>query len=152
MNDKSKEKSLKILLVEDNPGDVRLILEALKSKSKEHDINIVMDGEEAIDFISRKNKYIEVTRPDIILLDLNLPKINGFEVLNQIKSDIDLKTIPIIVLSSSEADNDIKDSYRHHANCYLTKPSNFQGFIDLFDLIDKFWFNTVKLSRREYDG
>ena len=152
MKNRESDKTLKILLVEDNPGDVRLVLEALKSIKKEYEINIAMDGEEAIDYLRKKDKFVEAPRPDIILLDLNLPKINGLEVLSDIKSDSSQKTIPVIVLSSSEADSDIFESYRCHANCYLTKPSNFQGFIDLFDLIDKFWFNTVKLSRREYDG
>ena len=152
MKNRESDKTLKILLVEDNPGDVRLVLEALKSIKKEYDINIVMDGKEAIDYLRKKDKFTEVPRPDIILLDLNLPKINGFEVLSDIKSDSNLKTIPVIVLSSSEADSDIFESYCYHANCYLTKPSNFQNFMDLFDIIDKFWFETVKLARRESVG
>lgn len=152
MKNKESDKTLKILLVEDNPGDVRLVLEALKSIKKEYDINIVMDGEQALDYLRRKDKFTGVLHPDIILLDLNLPKINGLEVLSEIKSDSILKTIPVIILSSSEADSDIYQSYHHHANCYLTKPSNFQSFMDLFDIVDKFWFNTVKLARREYDG
>jgi len=100
MKNRESDKTLKILLVEDNPGDVRLVLEALKSIKKEYDINITMDGKEAIDYLRRNNKFTEVSRPDIILLDLNLPKINGLEVLSDIKSDSSLKTIHVIILSS----------------------------------------------------
>lgn len=138
---------MNILLVEDNPGDVRLTQEALKESNFSHplQLKVVPDGEEAILFLSRKGKYADEEIPDIIFLDLNLPKKDGREVLAEIKENPQLKMIPVVVLTTSEAEQDIIKSYQLHANCYITKPVDINQFIEVVKSIENFWFNVVKL-------
>ena len=133
------------LLVEDNPGDVRLTQEALKSHKLQNNLHVVTDGEEAMAFLRKQGKYKDAPRPDIILLDLNLPKKDGREVLAEIKSEPGLKTIPVVIISSSEAEQDIIKSYNLNANCYVTKPVNFDQFIKVVQSINDFWLTIVKL-------
>ena len=140
---------IEILLVEDNPGDVRLTKEALKEGKVANKINVVMDGMEAMAFLHREGKYANAPKPDLILLDLNLPKKNGREVLSEIKMDSRLKCIPVVVLTSSQAEKDIVMTYNLHANCYITKPVDFGQFIDVVKSIENFWFNVVKLPPKE---
>ncbi|MBK8657582.1 MAG: response regulator [Bacteroidetes bacterium] len=142
---KNKEKP-RILLVEDNPGDIRLTQEALKESQLDIHLDVVSDGEQAIDFLNKRNKYAESTRPHIILLDLNLPKKNGIEVLKEIKVQDSLKSIPVIVLTTSDADHDISKAYSWHANCYILKPVDFDDFAKVIQLIELYWFNTVQLA------
>jgi len=136
----------RILLVEDNPGDIRLTQEALKESNMDIHLDVVSDGEQAIDFLMKKNKHTEAIRPHIILLDLNLPKKNGIEILKEIKAHDSLKKIPVIVLTTSDADHDISKAYSLHANCYILKPVDFDDFAKVIRLVETFWFNTVKLS------
>lgn len=138
-------KSIEILLVEDNLGDVRLTREALKDGKVNNVLHVVRDGVDALDFLFKRGEFKNVVRPDLILLDLNLPKKDGREVLREIKDDEDLKTIPVIILTSSKADEDILKAYNHHANCYITKPVNLHQFIDVVKEIENFWVTIVKL-------
>ena len=140
-----------ILLVEDNPGDVRLTQEAFKESKFFHKLYVAKDGEEAIDFLNQKEDFQNVPLPDLILLDLNLPKKSGREVLADIKKDPNLKHIPVVVLTTSEADEDILNSYRLHANCYITKPVEFDKFLDIIKKIEDFWLSIVKLPIRKED-
>jgi two-component system response regulator len=142
---RSKEKP-RVLLVEDNPGDIRLTQEALKESKMEILLDVVTDGEQAIEFLFKKNKYANALRPHIILLDLNLPKRNGIEVLKEVKNNESLKKIPVIVLTTSDADHDILKAYSTHANCYILKPVDFDEFSKVIRLIETYWFNTVQLS------
>jgi CheY-like chemotaxis protein len=137
--------SVNILLVEDNPGDVRLTKEAFKEAKVNNNLHIVSDGVEAMDFLRRNGKYIGAPRPDIILLDLNMPKKNGREVLAEIKADPDLMRIPVLVLTISQAEEDILRSYNLHANCYIQKPVDINKFIDVVKSIEGFWLTIVKL-------
>lgn len=141
-------KLIDILVVEDNPGDARLILEVLKSNKIHNSLNIVKDGVEALDFLYRKGEFNEAPRPDLIFLDLNLPKKDGREVLAEIKSDDNLKTIPVIIMTTSQAEEDIIKSYSLHANCYVTKPIDFDHFIKVVTLIEDFWFSLVELPSK----
>jgi chemotaxis family two-component system response regulator Rcp1 len=147
MSDKNIE-LVEILLVEDNPGDVRLTKEALKEYKIINNLSVVMDGEEAIDFLFKKGDYKDAPTPDIILLDLNLPKKDGREVLAEIKNDEKLRTIPVVVLSTSENDMDISSSYYNHANCYITKPVDFDNFIEVVKTLQNFWVSVVKLPAK----
>lgn len=140
---------IEILLVEDNPGDVRLTKEALKEGKVANQINVVMDGMEAMAFLHREGKYANAPKPDLILLDLNLPKKNGREVLAEIKMDSRLKCIPVVILTSSQAEQDIVMTYNLHANCYIKKPVDFDQFIGVVKSIEDFWFNVVKLPPKE---
>ncbi|MBI3903396.1 MAG: response regulator [Nitrosomonadales bacterium] len=133
------------LLVEDNPGDVRLTQEALKTHKVQNNLHVVTDGEEAMLFLRKQGKYANAPRPDIILLDLNLPRKDGREVLAEIKSDILLKTIPVVIITSSEAEQDVIRSYNLNANCYVTKPVNLDQFIKVVQSINDFWLTIVKL-------
>jgi len=133
------------LLVEDNPGDVRLTQEALKNHKVQNNLHVVTDGEEAMNFLRRQGKHKNAPRPDIILLDLNLPRKDGREVLAEIKSDPDLKTIPVVIITSSEAEQDIIKSYNLNANCYVTKPVDLDQFIKVVQSINDFWLTIVKL-------
>ncbi|MCS6935379.1 MAG: response regulator [Chitinophagales bacterium] len=135
----------RILLVEDNPGDIRLTQEALRESNLDIHLDVVSDGEQAVDFLNRRGKYAQAVLPNIILLDLNLPKKNGIEVLREIKSSDALKRIPVIVLTTSDADHDISKAYGLHANCYILKPVDFDDFAKVIKLVETFWFNTVKL-------
>jgi len=141
----NNDTAIKILLVEDNPGDVRLTLEALKEGKVNNDINVVNDGVEALAFLRKEGQYANTQRPDVILLDLNLPKKDGYEVLAEIKQDSDLKRIPVVILTTSEAERDILQTYYMHANCYITKPVDLDQFITVVKSIETFWLNVVKL-------
>jgi CheY-like chemotaxis protein len=136
---------IQILLVEDNPGDVRLTVEALRGAKVANELHVVGDGESAIDFLRQRGKYSDAPRPDIVLLDLNLPRLEGREVLADIKSDPDLAKIPIIVLTSSSSDTDIQQSYALHANCFVTKPVDFTEFIAAVRSLEGFWLKIVRL-------
>ena len=145
MEIKKNVKPVEILLVEDNPGDIRLTIEALKESKIINNLNIVYDGTEAIEFLTKQGKYKDKSRPDLILLDLNLPKKDGREVLAEIKADDNLKPIPVVILTTSEADEDILKTYQLHANCYITKPVNIDQFIKVVKSVGNFWFSIVKL-------
>ncbi len=136
---------VKILLVEDNPGDVRLTQEAFKENKVRNSLSVVEDGLEAIAFLHRAGKYANAPRPDLILLDLNLPKKDGREVLAEIKEDPNLKSIPVVVLTTSKAEEDIIKSYNLHANCYITKPVDLEQFLVVVKSIEDFWLTVVKL-------
>lgn len=136
---------MQILLVEDNPGDIRLTQEALKESTVGNTLHVVKDGVEAIDFLRKKGRYSASPNPDIILLDLNLPRKDGREVLAEIKADDRLKLIPVIILTTSDAEQDILKSYTLHANCFITKPVDLDQFIFIIRQIETFWFNVVKL-------
>lgn len=136
----------RILLVEDNPGDIRLTQEALKESQTDIHLDVVTDGEQAVDFLFKRGKFSDSVRPNLILLDLNLPKKNGIEVLKEIKVDDSLKKIPVIVLTTSDADHDINKAYSLHANCYILKPVDFDDFARVIRLVESFWFNTAKLT------
>lgn len=137
--------SIEILLVEDNPGDIRLTQEAFKGGRLTNNLSVVQNGVEALDFLRQKGRYRSAPRPDIILLDLNLPLKDGREVLAEIKADNDLKRIPIIILTTSSNENDIFAAYNLHANCYITKPLDMNRFIDIVRSIEGFWFQIVRL-------
>ena len=136
---------IEILLVEDNPGDVRLTKEALKEGKVYSNLHTVKDGVEAMEFLRREGKYSSVPRPDIILLDLNLPKKDGREVLQEIKSDEQLRRIPVVVLTTSKAEEDVLRTYDLHANCYVTKPVDLEKFMVVVKTIDSFWLTVVTL-------
>lgn len=140
-------KRIEILLIEDNPGDARLTQEALKDGKVKNNLSIIYDGEEAMDFIYKRNKYKDAVRPDLIILDLNLPKKNGREILAEIKEDEDLKTIPVVILTTSKAEEDIIKSYQLHANCYLVKPIDLNKFFELVKSIEGFWLTLVKYTK-----
>lgn len=139
---------VELLLVEDNPGDVRLTREALRDGHLLNHLNVVGDGEEAIEFLRRRGAYAEAPRPGLILLDLNLPKKHGREVLEEIKGDEDLCRIPVIVLTSSTAESDVLAAYQLKANCYCAKPVQLDEFIELVTKIEDFWVGSVKLPPR----
>jgi CheY-like chemotaxis protein len=136
---------MEILLVEDNPGDVRLTKEALKEGKVYSNLHAVKDGVEAMEFLRREGRFRSVPRPDIILLDLNLPRKDGREVLQEIKSDHDLKRIPVVVLTTSKAEEDVLRTYNLHANCYVTKPVDLEKFMVVVKTIDSFWLTVVTL-------
>ena len=138
-------KPIEILLVEDNPADVRLTEEALKEGKVLNNLSVVKDGVEALDFLRRKGKYADAPRPDLILLDLNLPKKNGHEVLAEIKEDPNFKRIPIVILTVSKDEQDIMESYNLHANCFITKPVDLDQFINVVRSVENFWLTIVKL-------
>jgi CheY-like chemotaxis protein len=142
-------KPIKVLLVEDNAGDIRLTQEALKEGALLIDLNVVRDGIEAMSFLRREDSYSEVSRPDLILLDLNLPKKDGREVLQEVKADPELMRIPVVVLTTSEAESDVAASYGLHANCYITKPVDMDQFIKIVKVLEEFWFTIVKLPSCE---
>ena len=142
---------VEILLVEDNPGDVRLTQEVLRDGKVRNNMSVVMDGVDAISFLQQTGEYAGAPRPDIILLDLNLPKKDGREVLAEIKADSNLKHIPVVVLTTSSAEQDIFRSYDLHANCYVTKPVDLDQFIKVMKMIEDFWLTIVKLPRSEED-
>ena len=141
----SRGKPVEILLVEDNPGDVRLTREAFADASVSNNLSVVGDGEEALAFLRREGDYASAPRPDLILLDLNLPRKSGREVLEDVKNDPELLSIPIVVMTTSEAEGDILNSYYHHANAYVTKPVDLDRFIDVVSSIEGFWLTVVKL-------
>ena len=134
-----------ILLVEDNPGDVRLTQEALKEAKVRNNLHVVEDGVEAMAFLKREGEYASAPLPDLILLDLNLPRKDGREVLEEIKQDDQLKRVPVVVLTTSQAEEDILRSYNLHANCYVNKPVDLDEFIKIVKSIEDFWLTIVKL-------
>lgn len=136
---------VKVLLVEDDPGDADLTREGLKDGKLHVELSVVEDGEKALQYLRRDGAYASATRPDLILLDLNLPKKDGREVLGEIKADSTLKSIPVVILSTSDADADITKSYGLGANCYITKPVKFEQFSTVVQSIEQFWFTIVKL-------
>ena len=145
MSDQLTAAPVKILLVEDNPGDIRLTQEALKESKMANELIIVRNGQEAMDYLYRKGRYVDKPVPDIIFLDLNLPRKDGREVLKEIKSDENLKKIPIVVLTISKDEQDILKAYDLHANCFITKPIDLEKFIEMVRSIEDFWFTIVKL-------
>jgi chemotaxis family two-component system response regulator Rcp1 len=136
-----------VLLVEDNPADVRLTIEALRESDVRNRLHVVPDGEQALAFLRREGRFRDAVRPDLILLDLNLPRKDGRAVLHEIKDDDRFKHIPVVVLTTSEADEDVRRAYELHANCYITKPVDLHAFLDVVRSIDSFWFSTVRLPR-----
>jgi chemotaxis family two-component system response regulator Rcp1 len=139
--------AMEVLLVEDSPGDVRLTREAFTDAKVHINLHVASNGAEAMAFLTREGKYANVPRPDLILLDLNLPKKNGREVLAEIKDNPGLKSIPVVILTTSASEADILRSYRLHANCYITKPVDLEGFLNVVKSIDNFWLSVVKLPR-----
>ena len=144
----STERPVEILLVEDNEADVRLTIEALKEGKVRNRLAVARDGVEALEFLRRQGKHQNAVRPDLILLDLNLPKKDGREVLAEIKDSEDLKRIPVVVLTTSKAEEDILKTYNLHANCYITKPVDLEQFISVVKSIDDFWLTVVRLPAK----
>ncbi|AFL85137.1 CheY-like receiver domain-containing protein [Belliella baltica DSM 15883] len=138
-------RKIQILLVEDNEGDILLITEALEEGKILHDLQVSKDGHQAISLLTKKGEYKHVATPDIIFLDINLPKKNGHEVLKYIKNDPNLKQIPVIMLTTSSTPKDVLEAYRAHANCYITKPVGGSDFLSIISQIEEFWFSIVKL-------
>ncbi len=136
---------IEILLVEDSRGDVRLIAEALKTAEVAHELHVAVDGEQAMAFLRDEGEFAGTPRPDIVILDLNLPKKNGRSVLHDIKHDEEFRRIPVIVLTTSSDEDDIRECYNLHANCYITKPMGMDRFNDLVKEINEYWFSTVRL-------
>lgn len=145
MTDPSGLKPIEILLIEDNPGDIDLAREALEDSKVLNRVQAVMDGEEAMAYLYRQGRYTDTVRPDLIILDLNLPKKNGREVLAEIKSDDILKRIPVVILTTSREEEDILRTYDLHANCYITKPFDLDQFLGVIKSIKEFWLTVVKL-------
>jgi CheY-like chemotaxis protein len=148
MRTKIAAKPIEILLVEDSKGDVGLIEEVFEEAKIRNNLHIAEDGEEAIQFLNNKGQFLDAPRPDIILLDLNLPKKDGREVLEEVKGDDNLKNIPIVVLTTSKAEEDILRSYNLHANAYITKPVDFNQFLKVVKSIEDFWLEVVKLPSK----
>jgi two-component system, chemotaxis family, response regulator Rcp1 len=148
VNPETQQNPIQILLVEDNLGDIRLTQEVFKEGKLHNVLHSVQDGEEAIAFLRREGKYADAGRPDLILLDLNLPKKDGREVLKEIKTDSNLASIPVVILTTSKSEEDIDRTYDLHANCYITKPFDLEQFITVAKSIEKFWFSIVKLPQR----
>lgn len=148
MDDVKAMQPIEILLVEDNPGDVRLTREALKDARVANTLHVVEDGVAALDYLYRRGQYSDVPRPHLVLLDLNLPKKNGREVLAEIKSDDLLKRIPVVILTTSQAEEDVLRAYNLHANCYITKPVDFTQFTKIVKTIEDFWLTIVTLPPR----
>jgi CheY-like chemotaxis protein len=136
---------IEVLLVEDDPGDVLLIREAFEFNKVHNNLHVVNDGEQALYFLRKKGEYSEALRPDLVLLDLNLPRKDGREVLAEVKGDPELRTIPIVVLTTSEAEEDVLKSYQLHANAYVTKPVDFERFVSIVRQIDDFFVSVVRL-------
>jgi chemotaxis family two-component system response regulator Rcp1 len=136
---------IEILLVEDNPGDVLLIQESLKKMLTHNHLHVAEDGVEAMDYLLQKGQFTSAPKPDLILLDLNLPRKDGRELLKEIKSEEHFKRIPVVVLTSSDAEDDIKTAYDLHANCYITKPVDFKKFSTVIASLEEFWFSVVTL-------
>jgi CheY-like chemotaxis protein len=137
--------AIEILLVEDNPGDVRLVREVFKEGKVRNNLSWAEDGVEAMAFLHREGKYAGAPRPDLILLDLNLPQKDGRQVLTEVKSDPSLNMIPVVILTSSKAEEDICRSYSLHANCFITKPVDFEQFMNVVQQIEDFWLSVVRL-------
>jgi two-component system, chemotaxis family, response regulator Rcp1 len=136
---------IEVLLVEDNPADVRLTQEAFRECRIANNLRVVQDGVEAMEYLARRGRYKDAPRPDLVLLDLNLPRKSGREVLEEIKSDRELRRIPVMVLTTSKAEQDLQRAYSLHANCYITKPVDLEQFFDVVRSIEHFWFDIVTL-------
>ena len=136
---------IRILLVEDSPSDAKLTLTALQLGKVANEVSHVVDGVQAMEYLRRQGSYADAPRPDLILLDLNLPRKSGREVLEEVKADAELKIIPVVVLTTSQAEEDILRSYQLHANCYITKPVNFDRFLEVVKSIENFWLSVVVL-------
>ncbi len=147
-NTEMNAKPIDVLLVEDNPGDVRLTREALKEGKVWSTLHVVEDGEAALAFVRQQGSYTNAPRPDLILLDLNLPRKDGREVLALLKADENLKRIPVVILTTSQAEEDIVRAYNLNANCYITKPVDFDQFIKVVRAVEEFWLTIVKLPVR----
>lgn len=145
MADAALGRPIEILLVEDSPGDVRLTREALRKGKIRNTLNVVTDGVEAMAFLRREGDYADASRPDLMLLDLNMPRKNGREVLAEIKADDDLRRIPVVVLTVSRAERDILDTYNLNCNCYITKPVDLHQFLEVVHAIEHFWLTVVTL-------
>ena len=140
---------IEILLVEDSPGDVQLTIEALRDAKVSTNLHVAVDGEEAMRFLRRQDDFADAPRPDLVLLDLNLPRKSGHEVLDEIKSDASLRRIPVVVLSTSDAESDVLAAYDRNANCYVTKPVDLDHFWEVIRSIDQFWLRLVKLPSED---
>jgi len=138
---------INILLVEDNEGDIVLTLEALNEAKIHNEINVVKDGDAALRYMKKEGEYTDVKTPDLVLLDINLPKMDGIEVLTELKNDDLLRVIPIVMLTTSDSEKDIFQAYQSHANCYITKPVNFENFMEVIQTIKNFWINIVQLPK-----
>ena len=149
MRDRELARPVEILLVEDSPDDVELTQECLKEWIVSHALSVVADGVEALEFLRRQGKHINAPQPDLILLDLNLPRKDGREVLGEVKADPQLKHIPVVVLTTSNAEQDILKSYRLHANCYITKPVDLDQFSSVIKSLEDFWLKVVRLPPSE---
>ena len=147
MNPQSTPRPIHILMVEDDPADVRLTREALKNKKVHTTMNTVADGLEAMAYLRKEGSYADMPRPDLILLDLNMPRMDGREVLSELQKDPGLRSIPVIVLTTSEGEEDILSAYEMNANCYITKPVDWKQFIRVVELIEDFWLTVVKLPK-----
>lgn len=147
----NRVRPIEILLVEDNPGDVRLTQEAFKSNKITNNLYVAKDGVEAMAFLNQEGEYADCSRPDLILLDLNLPKKDGREVLADIKADDRLKRIPVVILTTSSSEEDVLKTYGLHANCYVTKPVDFEQFLFVVKSIQDFWFSIVMLPNPSSD-
>lgn len=145
MFEKSKSRPVNILLIEDNPGDIRLTKEVLKDSKVSIDLSVAVDGEEALDFLYKRGEFKEAATPDIILLDLNLPKKDGREILMDVKSDENLRRIPIVVLTTSNTTQDVLDCYNAYANCFICKPVDYDEFLNMIRKIEDFWLTTAIL-------
>jgi CheY-like chemotaxis protein len=151
MNNETKH-SIEILLVEDNPADVLLMEEALHDAGSSNNLHVVCDGEEAMAYLRGQGAYTTVPRPDLVMLDLNLPKKDGREVLKEIKEDRCLRHIPVIIISTSQSEEEILNSYRLHANCFISKPVDLNKFIEIVRAIDGFWFSVARLPPNLWHG
>lgn len=140
-----KNREIEVLLVDDNESDVRLTIEALKESKVSNRLHVAEDGEDAMEFLRKTGRHKDAVRPDLILLDINMPRKNGMEVLVDLKNDEDLKTIPVVMLTTSQAEQDVLKSYKLHANCYITKPVDLEQFMTVVQAVDHFWFSVVTL-------
>lgn len=145
MNSFEEARPIEILLVEDDPGDTLIAREALEHSKVANSLHCVVNGEEALAFLRRQGEYADAPRPDLVLLDLNLPRRDGREVLAEIKSDPDLLRIPVVILTTSQAEEDVLKSYDLHANAYVTKPVDFERFVEVVQKVDEFFFTIVRL-------
>jgi len=143
----TQSEAIEVLLVEDSPGDVRLTREALRDAKVHISLHVATDGIEAMAYLQRTGRHVDAPRPDLILLDLNLPRKDGREVLKEIKESPSLRTIPVVILTTSSSDADVLQSYHLHANCYISKPVDLEGFLKVVHSIDNFWLSVVKLPR-----
>ena len=139
-------KNIQVLLIEDNPGDAELTRQALASSKLSIDLKVLDDGEKALKYLRREDPYQDAERPDLLLLDLNLPKVSGEEVLRAVKADRDLRALPVVVLTSSEAETEVSRCYAAGDNCYVVKPVDFASFIEIVASIEHFWFSVVKMD------